>query len=304
MKYLSFIILLNLAYYSYGQEYILNQTSTIQPASFKINSTSFIIGTGNTYLNIGQTGSTTTNAAGLAIDGVNGDFVGLDYLQIYQQKDGSSFIKNHYSTGNLIFGSGGGIERMRISSDGTVGIGITTPSALLHIRKDVLGDTYFRVQNNQDNAGATAGVMLTTLNGNWRLNARRGTGFSLSAPTINDVLYVQNNGNVGIGTTSPQSLLAVNGEITAKKIRITQTGWADFVFEPGYDLPPLNEVSAYIKKHGHLPNIPSAGEVEKEGVDVGRNESEIAAKDRRTYFICYPLKRRNRRTESAEVGVG
>ena len=45
-------------------------------------------------------------------------------------------------------------------------------------------------------------------------------------------------GNVGIGTTNPQSKLAVNGNITAKDVVVTNTGWPDYVFHPGYRLRP------------------------------------------------------------------
>lgn len=278
MKCFPVIILLMLTNYSNGQDYILNQTSAVQPASFKINSTSYIIGANTTYLSIGQTGSPTTNLAGILVDGVNGDFVGLDYLQIYQQKDGNAVMKNNNTTGNFIFGAGGGTERMRITPEGTVGIGITTPSALLHLRKDILGGTYLRVQNNQNDFSSTAGIMLTTLNGNWKLDAKRGTGFSFSAPTVNDVLYIANSGNVGIGTIAPQSKLSVNGEVTARKMRVTQAGWADFVFEPGYQLPTLAELASYIKEHRHLPDIPSANEIEKDGMDVGSMNQKLLQK--------------------------
>lgn len=55
----------------------------------------------------------------------------------------------------------------------------------------------------------------------------------------------------------------------AKRLRILQSGWADFVFEPTYKLPSLQELEIYINKNKHLPEVPSAAEVEKNGVDVG-----------------------------------
>ncbi len=52
-------------------------------------------------------------------------------------------------------------------------------------------------------------------------------------------------------------------------LRVTLTDWSDFVFDDGYSLRPLGEVERYIEANRHLPDIPSAQQVEKEGVDVG-----------------------------------
>lgn len=78
-------------------------------------------------------------------------------------------------------------------------------------------------------------------------------------------------GNVGIGTTTPGSYkLAVEGTIGARKIKVTSTpGWADFVFEPDYKLISLEETASFIKANKHLPDVPSASEVAKDGQDLG-----------------------------------
>ncbi len=78
-----------------------------------------------------------------------------------------------------------------------------------------------------------------------------------------------NTGNVGIGTSSPGTYkLAVNGNIRAKEVKV-ETGWADYVFEKGYHLPSLEEVEKHINEKGHLINIPSASEVQVNGIDLG-----------------------------------
>ncbi len=92
------------------------------------------------------------------------------------------------------------------------------------------------------------------------------------------VLYLDAGGNVGIGTTSPQYKLAVNGSIGAKDIIVTTTGWPDYVFRPGYRLRPLSEISAYIQKHQHLPGIPTEAEVKEKGVSVGEMQTKLLAK--------------------------
>jgi len=61
---------------------------------------------------------------------------------------------------------------------------------------------------------------------------------------------------------------AVGGKIITEelKVQLRANGvWPDYVFESDYILPELKEVEAYVNKNGHLENIPSAEEVEKQG---------------------------------------
>jgi hypothetical protein len=83
-------------------------------------------------------------------------------------------------------------------------------------------------------------------------------------------MWIQGNGNVAIGTTDPQGYkLAVNGTIHTREVKVDLTGWPDYVFKPQYKLPSLTEVQTYIEENQRLPDMPSAQEVEKNGVNLG-----------------------------------
>ena len=79
------------------------------------------------------------------------------------------------------------------------------------------------------------------------------------------------NGNVAIGTNSVPSgyQLAVEGKIRTREVRVDQDTWPDYVFKEEYHLPSLEDIQKHIKEKGHLPNIPSAKEVEENGIELG-----------------------------------
>ncbi|WP_443938790.1 hypothetical protein [Pedobacter sp. MW01-1-1] len=77
------------------------------------------------------------------------------------------------------------------------------------------------------------------------------------------------NGNLGIGTLNPAEKLSVNGKIRAREIKVETANWPDYVFRPEYELPTLAEVEKCIKTNGRLPDMPSAKEVEANGLELG-----------------------------------
>jgi hypothetical protein len=76
------------------------------------------------------------------------------------------------------------------------------------------------------------------------------------------------NGNVGIGTDFPNEKLSVNGNIRAREIKVESANWPDYVFEKDYNLGTLKGLERYIKTNKHLPGMPSAKEVETNGIAV------------------------------------
>jgi hypothetical protein len=86
---------------------------------------------------------------------------------------------------------------------------------------------------------------------------------------------------VGINTGEvPQGYsLAVKGKVIAEGMKVQyQTAWPDYVFDPGYSLPPLEYTKEFIKEHGHLPGVPSAKDVRANGVDVGEMNAILLKK--------------------------
>lgn len=97
--------------------------------------------------------------------------------------------------------------------------------------------------------------------------------------SFTEVFTITSAGTVGVGTASTGvHKLAVEGSIGARRVKVNQTGWADFVFSPDYKLPALDEVEKYINENQHLPEIPSAAEVQKEGLDLGEMNKKLLQK--------------------------
>jgi hypothetical protein len=87
--------------------------------------------------------------------------------------------------------------------------------------------------------------------------------------------------NVGIGVAGPTEKLEVKGKIRAQEIKVeanSGTNWPDYVFEKDYKLPSLSDVEKYIKEKSHLPEVPSAKEVEKDGLALGANQAVLLKK--------------------------
>lgn len=100
------------------------------------------------------------------------------------------------------------------------------------------------------------------------------------------------------------SLFVQHGIITEKlKIALTTGGdWADYVFDKQYKLRTLPELEAYIRINKHLPNIPAAGEVVAEGIDVAAMNAKLLEKiEELTLYIIAQQKQLDQQQQQLNI---
>ena len=174
------------------------------------------------------------------------------------------------SSGNLKIGGSGTSYIL-----GNVGIGIAQPnnSTLLDVNGKVMVRSNLYVNDIMGGNGGDIRIGTNT-------GAASSTIFMIGGVDATEVMRVNYNRNVGIGTTNPDSKLTVAGNIHAREVKVTVNAGAvpDYVFANDYKLKSLQEVEEYIKQNSHLPEIPSAQEIEKNGLMLAEMNMNLLKK--------------------------
>ena len=103
--------------------------------------------------------------------------------------------------------------------------------------------------------------------------------------------------NVGIGTTNPTSKLTVAGDIVSREVKVTVDAGADFVFDETYNLASLESIDKYIKENKHLPEIASADEMKKDGINLSEMNIKLLQKiEEMTLYLIAQQKINNEQT--------
>ena len=158
---------------------------------------------------------------------------------------------------------GADTDALFIAADNNIGMGTDAPGADLHIRKN--GATQIRVDNF-----ATGGAA-------WNLNSSGSGDFRIS--------------DVDSGTAVTELALDGDGNLTVAGNFISGTttlNVPDYVFQEDYNLMSLADLAAFIKQEKHLPNIPSATEVNTTG-QLNMSEMQLKLLEKVEELTLYTL---------------
>ena len=116
------------------------------------------------------------------------------------------------------------------------------------------------------------------------------------------VRYSEGKVIIGDALTNKQGdyRLYVQGGILTELAKVSvrnSASWADYVFEENYQLNTIEEVEAFVKQNKHLPNIPSATEVTKEGIDVAKMDASLLRQIEELWLHLIKLSKENKELE-------
>ncbi|GAA3774456.1 hypothetical protein [Flavobacterium ginsengiterrae] len=177
------------------------------------------------------------------------------------------------------------IPYFHISSTGNVGIGTYQPNVPLTVygvsnffpARIGSGDSRSLEISNTPNS-------TTFISNQYPVFLKTGSG---------DQPLILSAARVGIGTANPSSMLTVAGNIASREVKVTVDAGADFVFDRNYDLPTLESVDKFIKENKHLPEIASAEEMKKNGINLSEMNIKLLQKIEEMTLYLIEIKKQN-----------
>ncbi|MBR6596880.1 MAG: hypothetical protein IKK68_02895 [Paludibacteraceae bacterium] len=152
------------------------------------------------------------------------------------------------------------------------------------------------------------------------------SGYSGLKPfTFEASKFIFSNGKVGIGVTNPTVALDIVGDIrcqgnvdlismnsqsinvenlAAKDITMDMKNAADYVFDAKYELKSLSEIEKFVNEHHHLPGMPSAEEMDANGVSVSKMSNLLLEKIEELTLHMIQLEKENAQLKAKFESLG
>lgn len=111
-----------------------------------------------------------------------------------------------------------------------------------------------------------------------------------------NILKIEGRIQIGNTNTPAGYSLYVDKGILAQRVKVAvlnSSDWSDYVFSPMYRIMPLGEVEKFVNQNQHLPNMPSAAEVVKNGIDVAKMDAKLLEKIEELTLYLIEIKKEN-----------
>lgn len=96
---------------------------------------------------------------------------------------------------------------------------------------------------------------------------------------LNPLFHLGTDGMLSIRNNAIETFrIEANGMVRARKVKVDSETWPDYVFEPEYQLLPLDQLEAFLLQHKHLPSIPSQKQITEEGIDLAEMNVKMMEK--------------------------
>ena len=253
--------------------------------------------------------------------GTNGQLSSVEYSTFNDNLGNHTAEQNINLNGKKIVNGTSGSGGIFVSTTGNVGINTELPQQKLHVKDgNILISRLSNRPPGSTNGSLLFGDTITTAHpfGRWGIeyldqDGVRGLNFWKTSDNIggplNYVLFLCSEedaslkGNVGIGTGTPTEKLTVNGKVLAREVIVSNDirTWPDYVFAPGYEMMSLTELEAYVNEHHHLPDVPSAEEVEEQGIGLGEMNAILLQKVEEMTLRMIEMEKRIQELESQSV---
>ncbi len=258
------------------------------PSSYTLSATRFQVPIRNVFVGVGAGQSISTGVGNVGI-GTNASFSMTTASRNVALGDSAGTA--NLSSGNVFVGSEADVMRPNLTNATAIGLRVKVAGS----NAIVLGDTIARTNVG---IGVTAPQFPLDVRGIINLRDRGTLKFSYRSwmRSDDDGTILLSGGRAGESglrfehltantpaTRQTDQFLTVNerGEVVPGRYRVrisTASDWADRVFAPTYALRPLSEIESYVKTHLHLPGIPSAETVVRDGIDGATLQTKLLEK--------------------------
>ena len=166
-------------------------------------------------------------------------------------------------------GAFGFVNDLVISEDGFVGIGHSNPETRLHI------------DGGSDVGNASGGYLELGLTSSTNIGIDNNEIQARNDGVVSRLVLNNGGGPVQVGSavTPTGYSFSVNGKAICEELKIqASSNWPDNVFGDQYALKSFDDLRNFIGTHHHLPNIPDAASIEKNGIEIGDMQKRMMEK--------------------------